>query len=221
LAEEELKKQFGWWLPVSDAHFGEYFASAPEADGRRIYQPQHLRAALGACPERRIAVDVGAHVGMWSHFLAQDFRHVHAFEPVPLFRKCFELNVAQHNVTLHSFALGRASLPCSLSVDPANSGATHISALGRGGAEIRPLDDFELDEVDFIKIDVEGFELFVLEGAQETLLRCRPVLIVEQKEFGARYGVPVDAPERFLTELGFNRIGRVVNDAIFSWRSGS
>jgi len=41
------------------------------------------------------------------------------------------------------------------------------------------LDDFQLERVDFIKIDVEGFESKVLEGAAETIERCRPIMYIE------------------------------------------
>jgi FkbM family methyltransferase len=182
-----------------------------------MYQPHHIGAAFSACRKRRTAIDVGAHVGFWSYFLAGQFASVHAFEPVPLFRSCFAANVLQGNVTLHPYALGRATMTCTLNVDEANSGATHVSAVGQGSVAIRALDDFELDGVDFIKVDVEGYERFVLEGAWDTLTRCRPVVIVEEKEFGARYGLGAGAPGEYLGSLGFQPVAKVVKDTIFVW----
>jgi hypothetical protein len=45
--------------------------------------------------------------------------------------------------------------------------------------DIRSLDDFELAKIDFIKIDVEGFETDVLLGAAQTIERCKPVILIE------------------------------------------
>ena len=45
--------------------------------------------------------------------------------------------------------------------------------------QTRTLDSFDLAECQFIKIDVEGHELEVLNGAKETLARCRPTVLVE------------------------------------------
>ncbi len=87
-------------------------------------------------------------------------------------------------------------------------------------AECRRLDDFDLEEVDFIKIDCEGYELWVLQGAVETLKRCKPCLIVEQKpETGMeeRYGVTAKDAIAFLAGLGAKKRLVIQGDYIFSW----
>jgi hypothetical protein len=82
---------------------------------------------------------------------------------------------------------------------------------------MRRLDDFAFDEVDFIKVDVEGFELQVLEGARETLARCRPIVIVEQKDFAGRYGGERYGAAELLQSLGAVVLAQVVQDLIFGW----
>ena len=47
---------------------------------------------------------------------------------------------------------------------------------------MRTLDSFAVESVDFIKIDCEGYEDRVIEGASDTIKRCRPTIIVEQKQ---------------------------------------
>lgn len=56
---------------------------------------------------------------------------------------------------------------------------------------VRPLDSWNFHEVDFIKIDVEGWERKVVMGAEETIRRDKPVIVIEQLGHEIRYG---DAP---------------------------
>jgi hypothetical protein len=69
--------------------------------------------------------------------------------------------------------------------------------------------------VDFIKIDVEGFELEVLKGATGLLARCKPVVVMECKEFSPpRNGGTARAVE-FLTNFGYRSVGGIRNDRVF------
>lgn len=211
------RSAYGWVLPASDRHFPKYLSTAPKVEGRRMYQAQHIQQCLQLCRDRRTAVDVGGHVGFWSYYLALAFQKLHAFEPNELFAQCFERNVRGKGVSLHRVALGEKEGAVALEVDPANTGATHIRPGGEGLIPMRRLDDFRLDEVDFVKVDVEGYERQVLEGARETLARCKPVVIVEQKEFAGRYGTERYAAAEFLQSLGAVVQAQVVQDLIFGW----
>jgi FkbM family methyltransferase len=211
------RSAYGWVLPASDRHFAKYLASAPKVEGRRMYQGQHIQQSLQFCASRRTALDVGGHVGFWSYYLALAFQRVHAFEPNELFAQCFERNVRARNVILHRVALGEVERRIELVVDPENTGATHVRLDAAGAIPMRRLDDLALDEVDFIKVDVEGFELQVLEGARDTLARCRPVVIVEQKDFASRYGGERYGAAELLQSLGATPLAQVVQDLIFGW----
>ena len=63
-------------------------------------------------------------------------------------------------------------------LNPANEGAV---AIGAGGEKVEmvPLDEFFLDNLSFVKMDVEDFEKEALEGAKETILRNKPVIVIE------------------------------------------
>ena len=211
------RSAYGWVLPASDRHFPKYLSSAPKIEGRRMYQSQHIQQSVQFCALRRTALDIGGHVGFWSYYLALAFQRVHAFEPNELFAQCFERNVRAKGVQLHRLALGEAEGKIALEVDPENTGATHVRAGVEGAIPMRRLDDFRFDEVDFVKIDVEGFERQVLEGARETLARCRPVVIVEQKEFAGRYGSERYAAAELLQSLGAVVLAQVVQDLVFGW----
>lgn len=58
-----------------------------------------------------------------------------------------------------------------------------------GSIEIRSLDSFNLQQIDFAKIDIQGAEIAFLQGAEETIKRCRPILVIEAEEHTlCRYG---------------------------------
>lgn len=211
------RQVFGWSIPASDAHFEGYLAKSVEMLGRRAYQPHHIDACLKACAARRTAVDIGAHVGFWSYYLAAHFRHVHAFEPVAEFARCFRENVTQANVTLHETALGSAEGRVAMASPAGNTGMTHVAPDDGDDAPLTTLDAFSLTEVDFIKIDVEGYERFVIDGARKTLAANRPVVIVEQKSGADRYGIGRYDALAELQDLGAVIIHRVVDDFILAW----
>jgi FkbM family methyltransferase len=207
-------KQVGtWWMPAGETHL-EHYLAAREGE----YQQEHRAISLSFCRQRRVALDVGAHIGLWSRDLAQAFAQVHAFEPLADFRACFLRNVTATNVRLHGFALGRAAGRATMRVAADNSGASHIAAVGDGEVEVRPLDALALPVIDYLKIDVEGFELYVLEGARETLRRCRPVIVLEQKAHSAtHFGVEQYAAVEYLKSLGAVVRAQLLDDWVLAW----
>jgi FkbM family methyltransferase len=211
------RSAYGWVLPRSDKHFAAYLANAPKVEGRRMYQPDHINQALALCARRRVAVDVGAHVGFWSYYLALAFAQVHAFEPAALMCHCFQKNVRSKNVFLHCVALGNQSGRVDAEVVPDNTGASFVRDAVEGAVALKRLDEYRLQAVDFLKVDVEGYERFVLEGARDTLTSCHPIVIIEQKSFSERYGVEQYAALEFLQSLGASVIHRVVHDFVLAW----
>jgi FkbM family methyltransferase len=198
----------GWFLPDGETHLQAWMTTVNDVrDGRLRYQGAKYDAAVARCRQRRVAVDVGAHVGLFSHWLAQDFAQVQAFEPHPAHRACWLRNVEAGNAALHPFALGARAGVAALVTGPSSSGDTRITRPAEPACvddiDVRTLDSFNFDVVDFLKIDCEGYELEVLRGAVETLRRCRPTVMVEQKPgHGARYGFPDTAAVSFLEQLG-------------------
>lgn len=225
----------GVWLPAGERHLREmllHHSKTEDIEGRATYQLHKLRAAMAQQPmeRRRVCLDIGAHVGLWSMHLARLFARVHAFEPVPHHADIFPHNVAAETVTLHRLALGRRRGTVSLAVSPASSGDSQVlegqvERSGAGapgdvwhGVEMRSLDSFGLARVDFIKIDVEGYELPVVEGGRETLLRCRPHMVLEQKGKEAAFGQARDAALAYLRALGMRPLAEPISgDWILGW----
>lgn len=218
-----MKPVNGIWLPDYEQEMVRFLDHRPSMlDGRGSYQRSKWERAIGLCRTRRMAIDVGAHVGLWSIPLSKAFGSVMAFEPHPDHRACFERNLqGVENVFLYPFAVGDREGRVRLSVETESSGGTHIVADGDGpAADLVTIDSMAPDDapVDLVKIDCEGFELPVLRGARETLLRCRPVVVVEQKpQHADRYGFEPLAACRFLESLGARLLGELVGDFYFRW----
>lgn len=173
----------GIHLPEGDTHFAEQIASNPPYRSKGTYQLAKLKAALEVCGERRgHAVDVGAHVGLWSRVLSYEFRRVTAFEPVPEYAALFGRNLARRpNVMLHLMALGAESGEVKFTLQPTGIGTASIDPAGTITASVMRLDDLDLEGVDFIKVDCEGTETAVIIGGEQTIRRDKPVVILEQK----------------------------------------
>lgn len=217
------------WLPDGEQHFPKWMDSAGEiVDGRGTYQIRKWRACLPWIRNWRTAVDVGAHVGFWALQMMPRFHIVHAFEPMAEFRECFVKNVFAgldyvdgtgtfREDVLHKCALGASAGRVRMDYNPADSGNTHVA--GDGDIEMRTLDSFELQNVDFVKIDVEGFEIGVVQGAAETLARCRPCMIIEQKphKLAANFGATGTPAVDFVKSLGAQVRKVISGDYICSW----
>jgi FkbM family methyltransferase len=215
----------GVWFPDGEKHFPDWMNSAGEiVDGKGTYQIKKLRAALQHCKQFRVAVDVGGHVGLWAMQLVKSFDFVHVFEPVAIFRNCLHENMADVRFDCYKcygFALGEAPGRVSMTVPTLDggldTGGTHVG--GGGDIEMRTLDEFGLQDVDFLKIDCEGYEHHVINGARETLLRCKPCVIVEQKQhiMQRNYGTAGTPAVDLLKEMGAEVRACLSGDYILSW----
>lgn len=212
-----MKNVLGVFLPDTDTHFEGQLRGSPLVDGKPTYQFKKYEVARTHVRARRHAVDVGAHVGLWSRVMALDFGHVTALEPVEAHRDCFAMNVTAENVTLLPYAAGEAEGITTISAVPDNSGNSHV---GFDGEECRviALDSVKLSDVDLLKIDVEGYEYEVLLGAEETIKVERPVVIVEQKPNNAeRYGRGQRDAANLLKSWGMKEVAVIAGDHILAW----
>jgi FkbM family methyltransferase len=183
-----MKHVGNWWFPDHEKHLLDWMAT-PKArvviNGRESYQGRKQLAALELVPKdrRRVAIDVGSHVGLWSWNLSHWFKTVEAFEPVPEHRECWQANMGtrQDEVSLHPYALGDEPGHVSIVTEKGSSGNSMVDIKGKGSVEMRTLDSFGFKDVDLIKIDTEGYEVFVLRGAELTIKASWPVIVVEQK----------------------------------------
>lgn len=220
-----MQQQLGWYFPDGEKHLPEWMAKVNQKRGGLLqYQFAKYTAAMKHVRQCRVAVDVGAHIGQWSRNMATDFDVVHAFEPVPDYAACWQANVgSMPNALLHGVALGAqtdvVSLKCGT---PGSHGDTFVVPKGEANiafdVSMQTLDSFALANVDFVKIDCEGYELFVLRGAEKTIRQCRPCVIVEQKPGKAQtYGLGETDAVALLKSWGAKVRAVLAGDYILSW----
>ena len=158
-----MKLVKGWYLPDSDTHFEHYIK-----DGG--YQTVHRNTILNHIVMNKHTlkncVDVGSHVGFWSKDFTELFEYTYAFDPIPQVRECYVKNITNSNYTLYPYGLGKEEKKISVLYSPNETGNTHASDKGNLDVEIKTLDSFNLENIDYIKIDAEGYEIEVVEGAK-------------------------------------------------------
>jgi FkbM family methyltransferase len=136
----------------------------------------------------RVALDIGANKGAYAFALLGHCRELHAFEPNPkLFRVLSRW--AKGKAHLHPIALSDATGEAGLLVPRSAKGYSNQGASlstikvqgDHGVVRVRTarLDDLDIRDVGFMKIDVEGAEMAVLDGARDTIARDRPVMMIE------------------------------------------
>jgi FkbM family methyltransferase len=204
----------GVWLPDEEMEISK-FLNAEQIDGVGVYQYAKLRAALAFVKNWRVAVDVGAHCGLWSMQLEKKFQHVYAFEPILRHCECFQKNTQK--ATLVRVALGDKNSSVKLKKGIKSTGDTQIADEGEYEAQVHTLDSYALTGVDFMKLDCEGYELFVLRGGEKLIDKCRPVMIVEQKPGkGKFYGLGDTEAVKWLQAKGYKLQGVISGDYILT-----
>lgn len=197
------------YIPDGDRFFRGVFTKTGDK-----FDFSSLMAALKHVQDWRYAVEVGAHVGSWTRVLSERFDKVMAFEPTPDNFGCLARNTSHlKNVTLMSCAIGAEIGRCSMQHGPENSGQAHV--MDGSEVPVYPLDMFGLETLDFLKIDAEGFELPVIEGARETISRCQPVILIEENGLCSRYGIKPGAAGHALEDMGYTLADRVNKDFVY------
>jgi len=164
-------------------------------------------AALDECKKWRVCLDVGSNIGQWTRPLSKKFESVICFEPNPNFRECFKKNINENNVILWPYGLSDRTHKATQDYN------STVLQNQDGDIDCRTLDSFGLTNVDFIKIDVDGFEIPVLNGAKQTLAENKPVINIEMKR-DKRLGL-VKKCESILKDLGYVFFKRTKSDEIW------
>lgn len=183
------------------------------------YQKDNLDKALALVKQRRQALDGGANFGIMSYHLSQCFDTVVAWEVDPEIRQCLAENMQNFgcaNVIIEDCGLGKETSNVNL-IRHAKTFANYVDPGSDSGQfQIRAIDGYGFDDVDFIKLDCEGYEALILEGAQNTIQQCRPVILMEQKVLSKRYGHGVYHTQSMLASWGYQVAEMLRKDVIMA-----
>ena len=168
----------GWYLPDSDTHFEHYIK---DGSYQTIHRETILKYIKMKKPELKNCIDIGSHIGFWSKDFTNTFKHTYAFDPIPQVRECYVKNITNKNYTLYPYALGREESKKMFLYSPSETGNTHASDRGNLEVTIKTLDSFALEDIDYIKIDAEGYEIEALIGANKLIEKCKPFIHIEAK----------------------------------------
>jgi FkbM family methyltransferase len=200
-ARNVVSNENSFWVLYSHHDEPKYLEDS--GDGQQAQRD----AALTYVKQWRVCLDIGSNVGQWTRPLAKRFQSVICFEPNPNFRECFVRNITEKNVILWPYGLSDGEHTASQDFN------STVLKQGEGGIECRTLDSFGLNNVDFVKIDVDGFEVPLLEGALDTLIRNTPVVNIEMKR-DKRIDT-VKRAEDILRDLGYQFKKRTKSDEVW------
>jgi len=205
-----IEKINGFWVPSNDIHVEQW------RQGQPFTQNKCLREFLEWCRSRdkkfNTVLDIGAWCGTWSAEFAPYCKKIYAIEPDRTHVECLLKNLSSFdNIELLDYAVGDIETRVSLTDDDFTQ-ARRIYSIGN--ILMKTVDSFKFEDVDLIKIDVEGFEMNVLRGAKDTLKDCN-FLMIELNNNSKKYNSSNNEIEKYLQELGFTTLIDKWPDKVF------
>jgi len=180
------------------------------------FRPHHFEAELWLtpifCSKEKTAIDIGANMGSYAYYMAKFSNNVIAFEPNADLCKGLR-HLLGRRAHLELIALSSKSSKAIMRIDHSNTGVATIeekndllcvkdkSCVITREIETRTLDSYAFTNVSMVKIDVEGHEEAVIDGARETIERNQPVLIIESED-RHNAGAPRRL-EKTLSQMGY------------------
>ncbi len=203
-----IEKINGVWVPSNDVHIKEW------KSGKPFTQNKCLTTFIEHCKTKNLKfnhiLDIGAWVGTWSLAMNEFCGRVVAFEPDKVHYECLVKNVPE-DIETHQLAVGSEQKMISLSEDDFTQSKRVI---GEGTIPMVTIDSLGLEDIDLIKIDVEGYEMEVLKGAEDTLKGVKYIMI-ELNSNTKKYGSSNSKIEKHLKSLGFKSLIKQWPDQVF------
>lgn len=171
------------------------------------------------CRQHRVAVQAGGHLGIFAKRLAASFEAVYTFEAAADLFVLMTQNAPEPNIHRYQAALGyHRQMVGTARVrrdgkPHAHEGVTHIA--GAGPIPTLQVDDLRLSACDLLLLDIEGWELYALMGADATLRVHRPVVCVEVNRNLTYLGLEPADVRRYLDDRGYQRALRLEADEIY------
>lgn len=158
-----------------DTHISKWI----EDSGRLDHDRNVIPIFTELIREGGVALDIGAFIGDHTVSYATRAKRVIAIEPNPEAYECLVHNIQFfENIVPMNCAIGDRTGFVHLQKQ-LNAGATFIEGVSDHGIPLVRLDELEFDTLDFVKVDVEGYELKVLRGGINTFRKLKPIVALE------------------------------------------
>jgi len=216
-----MKLVEGWYLPDGEKHFSYYLKEAKKSKFPREYQKLQRDKSIEFVDRFETAIDIGACVGFWTKDLCKLFKKTICFEPYKKSSDCLKENLKEfNNYELHNIALSNQNGKGDLLVSEEGIGSNSLNGFALNKAmpiriEKKRLDDYQFTNVDYIKIDVQFYELFVLQGAYKTLKENNPLLCIECARRNKEELKYVKKINEFLIKLNYKIVGGIGKELFF------
>jgi FkbM family methyltransferase len=183
------------------------------------YEPEDESLVYRLIQNGDTVLDIGAHIGWYAINFAKRFPNckIFCFEPIPFTFEILKSNIERNqvqNTSLHNYGLSNKDEERVFYYFKGGSALASIENLighhktKKIRCKLRTLDkaiaDLKIHHVDFIKADVEGAELFVFQGAEQTIKHFRPIIFTELYEgWCKKCGYSAADVLKFLKNLGY------------------
>lgn len=167
---------------------------------------------------KKSVIHAGGNIGMYALEFSKSFEMVYTFEPEKLNYEALVKNCGSNEKIMHyRMALSNKN-ECIKMINQCenHSGTWECNSSNDGTIPSIKIDQLCIPDVSVINLDVEGYELFALEGAIETIKKCRPLISVENMDHCKRFGYNIDNIMSFMTYLGYNNKIEIAHDILFA-----
>ena len=177
------KLKNGWFVPDDDTRVSGLLENDLSMD-HPSYEDKYRSLVIESLSNKRTFVDVGANVGIWSLPMKLHFEKVISYEPSKQNIECIKSNIPS-GIELLEKAVADFNGEAEFHQAGKNCGDGKLCREGVKSAYVVPvvkLDDENLQNVDMIKIDTQGWELDVLKGMSNLINSQRPWIMIEINE---------------------------------------
>lgn len=196
-----IKLTNGWHVPEGDTKMTRHIET-DITPGQAEYEHKQRTTILKHIPEKNTFVDVGANVGVWSITLAKYFKHVVSYEPSVRNVECLKKNV-QGRTEIRNTALSDFNGESDFHDEIKNCGNSKLWNENKSTqtykVKVRKLDDENIENCSLIKMDVQGYEWQVIQGAQKLIETQQPWIAFE-------VSADVDVICKFLEDRNYDMI---------------
>ena len=204
----KIEKVNDFWVPSNDVHIEQWKSGSPFTQNKCLNK--FIKYCESQTKKMKTVIDVGAWCGTWAKAIEPFAKKVIAFEPDKTHFECLQRNCTI-NCTPRMEAVGAQLQDVSLTEDNFTQ-AKRVNE--KGNIRMITLDHMAYEDVDMIKIDVEGYEMEVLKGATKTLESVK-YLMIELNNNTKKYGSNNVEVEKHIVSLGFKVLMEHWPDKVF------